>query len=738
MEDKTKKEVEDPPLPEDPNPHTLSNSFLAETQDIQTILKDAALAETYIGEGETLPFEETTELSSTLDETITKEDSGTLARLQRTVGLRGELSPNSTLNPIYESRESTFGDDETLDGGETAVQKAERFEEFKQKLSELPVVQLTGSLGRKTSENESPQQATLPQEASLSDVELLELLGEGGMGQVALAHQHALNRKIALKRVKPTHITSKTLQALFREASLAGVLEHPNIVPIYALGKDEDAHPVLMMKKVEGVTWKEMIRNPKHTKWSTVHTDPMRWHLEVLMQICNAVQFAHNKKTLHRDIKPENVMIGDFGEVYLLDWGLGLQLDERSALQSQEVVGTPAYMAPEMLQGTTPLLSERTDIYLLGASLHEALTGKSRHSGTTVQSVILSVFHSEPFEYPEDIPKELAELCNKATHPTPEERFATVQEFKQAIADFLLHLESIQISQAANARLIELQEAISQQHTEEHSIIHKLFYECRFGFEQALRSWPHNSEAKDSLQKALKAMCQFQLSQKEYNLAHALYEELDGEHPELASSLAYLKEERQAQTQAQKKLKELEYQWDPNVARKQRTMVIGGFFGILTLFVTFIIGLSYWNRELIKLENLTTFPIVFLSAMAITLLIFRKILFKTKLNRQIFFSILLLMVGVASHRVLCYLLGIKLNHMLMVDLLIVSGMTALMGISIRKLFFVPSGICFSAAFVASQMQAYAPAFIAGSFLLSAGVFGISFLRQQQKQTSQAQ
>src|SRR5262249_35011988 len=151
------------------------------------------------------------------------------------------------------------------------------------------------------------------------------------------------------------------------------------------------------MKHVEGVSWRDLLRDGAHPAWAKVGApgeDRLVSHLQILMQVCNAVEFAHRRGLIHRDIKPANVMVGEFGEVYLLDWGIAARtgilaeasshLGESGAEPTPRMLGTPAYMAPEMLSRKVGPIDERTDVYLLGATLHEVLTGRPRHVGSTL------------------------------------------------------------------------------------------------------------------------------------------------------------------------------------------------------------------------------------------------------------------------------------------------------------------------------------------------------------------
>ena len=149
-------------------------------------------------------------------------------------------------------------------------------------------------------------------------------LGEGGMGVVRLARQVALDRPVAVKTLKDAVRSRDMSLELLREAWITGSLEHPNVVPVYDLAMDPEGGPAIVLKRIEGVVWRDLLQDPEAVRQRFGAGDLLDWNLRTLISVCNAVAFAHERGIVHRDLKPENVMLGRFGEVYVLDWGIAV------------------------------------------------------------------------------------------------------------------------------------------------------------------------------------------------------------------------------------------------------------------------------------------------------------------------------------------------------------------------------------------------------------------------------
>ncbi|MFO0595196.1 MAG: serine/threonine-protein kinase [Myxococcaceae bacterium] len=382
-----------------------------------------------------------------------------------------------------------------------------------------------------------------------AEFELSGELGRGGMGRVVSARQRALQRSVALKFLKDDRGDPT---GLLREAIVTGRLEHPNLVPVHVLARTPQGQPFFSMKRVEGTPWSEVLRGPRALT--------LVQHLEVLRKVCDAVAFAHSRDVIHRDLKPSNVLLGAFGEVYVVDWGLAAALRPDTVLPlatESGPGGTPAYLAPEAAHEATRL-GPWTDVFLLGATLYEVLAGRPPWGGASVHETM--VLATECVEPPLDraVPAELAQICRRAMKKDPAERFATVREFQQALVDWLEHREALEVHERSMRTLGHL-EAMLRAQSEESSLhglnAQALFNECRFGFEQVRRTFPAFVPAREGLLRATTAMVRSELERGEARAARMLLSQLEDAPAGLA---AEVEAAERAEAEQSKRLTRLE------------------------------------------------------------------------------------------------------------------------------------------------------------------------------------
>lgn len=309
--------------------------------------------------------------------------------------------------------------------------------------------------------------------------QILERIGEGGMGEVLAAADAEIGRTVAIKRLKPDRWNDGSANSRFvAEARITGQLEHPGIVPIYELGVDADGRDVYTMRRVKGVTLAQILMQLKRRDFATIRHYPLPALLTIFQKVCDAVAYAHSRNVIHRDLKPDNVMVGEFGEAVVMDWGLAKVLKESENISEQElagmvpspifvdhrtldqtVLGSPGFMAPEQAEGRASECDERTDVFALGAILYSILTLHPPVRGETSQSIIERTkfgvirpptdFDSNSWFGPASpssdslmhcpngrIPASLSAVVMKALAHKRGDRYASVQQFQADVAAY--------------------------------------------------------------------------------------------------------------------------------------------------------------------------------------------------------------------------------------------------------------------------------------------------------------
>ena len=266
-----------------------------------------------------------------------------------------------------------------------------------------------------------------------------EVIGRGGMGEVVLAHDRRIGRDVAIKRLHADASNANEVARFMREARIQARLDHPAVAPVYELGLDETGQPFFTMKRLVGVTLTDMLASPVPTRQRL---------LRAFADVCRAIDFAHTRGVIHRDLKPGNIVLGEFGDVYVLDWGVARVLastsDDGSIVdldtrESTQVLGTPGYMAPEQIQ--TAEVDKPADVYALGAILFEILAGETLHprnaTSVTIASTLADTPGSPARRRPDrPIAPELDALCVAMLGQSPSTR-PTARRVAERIEDFL-------------------------------------------------------------------------------------------------------------------------------------------------------------------------------------------------------------------------------------------------------------------------------------------------------------
>lgn len=338
---------------------------------------------------------------------------------------------------------------------------------IQQELTRLSDQELAASLPQVAAkpQQEDPFATTSAKPASEGRFQILRPHAEGGLGKVFVARDAELNREVALKEIQPHYAHDSYARARFTlEAEITGRLEHPGIVPVYGLGTYADGRPYYAMRFIRGESLKEAIARfhdaERRQASDSERAVELRQLLGRFIDVCQAVQYAHDRGVLHRDLKPANVMLGKYGETLVVDWGLAKaegknvetpSLHEESQLvpasgseveptQMGTMVGTLQYMSPEQAIGRMDLIGPATDVFALGATLYHLLTGQAPYQAKSRDELVSAVREGR-FPSPRQINKSVAppleSVCLRALAADPADRYASAGEMLQDVERWL-------------------------------------------------------------------------------------------------------------------------------------------------------------------------------------------------------------------------------------------------------------------------------------------------------------
>ncbi|RME73964.1 MAG: serine/threonine protein kinase [Planctomycetota bacterium] len=290
--------------------------------------------------------------------------------------------------------------------------------------------------------------------STVGKYKILGEIGKGGMATVYEAWDSQLKRTVAMKVLTMAKRGKKAMTRFIAEAQATSQLQHPNIIAIHDIGWTPNRLPYFTMDIVKGHSLESVINHLALGDPDFIQIYPRIRLVQIFLKICEGLSFAHSKGVIHRDIKPQNIMVGPFGEVYIMDWGLAKFLKSSASgvwterqeqvwvTQEGAVVGTPTYMAPEQAKGEVEKVDERTDVYALGAILYELLTLRPPFLSDTIEETYHRVLNEAP-HHPKAVslgpppPDELSAIALKALSKSRQSRYASVAEMKQDVQRYL-------------------------------------------------------------------------------------------------------------------------------------------------------------------------------------------------------------------------------------------------------------------------------------------------------------
>jgi WD40 repeat protein/serine/threonine protein kinase len=387
---------------------------------------------------------------------------------------QGHLRPDSyqLLDALVQKHVALHGDDP-----QQSLAAVSSFDSIEDVLKQLGDEQVNATLDfvatamRKDAANERTRIFVGAATSAGTRFRILRPHAEGGLGVVSVARDEELSRDVALKEIKARHAHHPESRARFLlEAEVTGRLEHPNIIPVYGLGQYADGRPFYVMRFIRGDNLKDAcqrfhnvsgtVRVPKASGTRSVpDTLEFRKLLRRFIDVCNAIEYAHNRGVLHRDLKPGNIMLGKYGETLVVDWGLSKVVGRAdSPIESSEVpvtvssssgsaetqygsaVGTPAFMSPEQAAGLIDQLGPASDVYSLGATLYYLLTNRAPFQGDDLGAVLQQVQRGEftlPRKLDLAIHPALEAICLKAMALKPADRYASARALADEVERWL-------------------------------------------------------------------------------------------------------------------------------------------------------------------------------------------------------------------------------------------------------------------------------------------------------------
>ncbi|MEZ4459488.1 MAG: serine/threonine-protein kinase [bacterium] len=446
-------------------------------------------------------------------------------------------------------------------------------------------------------------------------------LGAGGNGEVFEAGQDPLPRTIAVKR--PVE-GGGNRERLLQEARVIGFLEHPSIPPIHFVGGGESGELLLGLKRIDGETLGAKLRRERVQ-------GSLDENIDILIQICNAVGYAHSRGVVHQDLKPDNIMTGQFGQVYVLDWGLALAIrdDVPAGIPRPDpnagLRGTPAFVAPESI--VNGALSPATDVYQLGGILHMMLTGDPPNAGETVMDALRAAYEPPMRQFPLQTPASLAEICRRALSPDPLERFPDAHSLHESLLEYRRRRGLIEAEVNARQTLANLRHAIDDQ--ADPNAVYQAYGAAR-GAAEVLGQL--GGAATHSLQTVLNLVIGWELDRRNLGGAEVLLSELSPPDPDVVQKCEALRGALELEKREVSKLRDdMDTTLDVR-SKAMFTMGLGTAIGVLQ-FVPHALGVVQ------TVDTALYSYLAYLALLTIASAFFYRKVNETRINRAVMLAI---------------------------------------------------------------------------------------------------
>ncbi|MEZ4459117.1 MAG: serine/threonine-protein kinase [bacterium] len=558
------------------------------------------------------------------------------------------------------------------------------------------------------------------------DISEYSTLGTGGMDVVLLARQHALLRDVAVKTARKTTSESAN-QAILNEALITGHLEHPGIIPIHMVGRRETGEPLIVMKKVEGVTWADVIHDPNAApkKGKASATIDLDWHLEVFTQVCNAVSFAHHRGVIHRDVKPENVMIGRYGEVYLLDWGIATGIPNRmppfirSRDEETQLVGTPAYMAPEMVAENARRVDERTDVFLLGATLYHVVTKTAPYAGIPPHEALLKAHACPDLAFPHDVPEAVKDIIQRCMNRDPAKRYESVDALLSDTQMFRQNRGAQALIDAARRALAPNSSVLGR--TNQLELARSLLV-------QSLAQWPQNETSRNLLSDVAKELFHQYVAQDNLGSAKGVLPDVRAEdHDALKAKFDDLEGQKRTR---ESKVQQILHANNP-VVDVRRRIALGVGISVVWIGLALFKGIQRWGvpADEIHVDHLLSIlPTV---GVPLVLILGVRPLFQSNdFNQRIAKFFVAGLCTVAALRAVFWRFDIAAQPATAIEFIFYSLVTIAFGLFAERRVLGASWLVVAAACLAAIWPAYQFFYMAGAYALFATYVGWVWARAQ--------